>query len=67
MFVRFKFGVATTSEASPMPTSYSRRTGNYLYDIEVQEAAPPPPAEYGPILRPRCEHGAGEVADVCQR
>jgi hypothetical protein len=29
-----------------MPISYSRRTGDYLYDIEVQEAAPPP-AEYG--------------------
>jgi hypothetical protein len=25
-----------------MPTSYSRRTGDYLYDIDVQEAAPSP-------------------------
>jgi hypothetical protein len=52
MFVRFKFGVATTSEASPMPTSYSRRTGNYLYDIEVQEAAPPRRiwADFAPAL-----------------
>jgi hypothetical protein len=26
-----------------MPTSYSRRTGDYLYDIEVREETPPPP------------------------
>jgi hypothetical protein len=26
-----------------MPTSYSRRMGDFLYDIEVSEAVAPPP------------------------
>jgi uncharacterized membrane protein YqjE len=28
-----------------MPTSYSRREGDYLYDIDIREAAPPASAD----------------------
>jgi hypothetical protein len=65
MFVRFRFGVATTSEAAQCLQAIRVALAITFTTSTFRKL--PLPAECGPIFRPDCEYGAGHIADVCQR